>query len=70
MKLIILKSEITCPECSFKKEEIMPEDSCSYFYECTKCKTVIKAKKGDCCVYCSYGSVACPPIQMNKSCCN
>lgn len=24
---------------------------------------------GDCCVYCSYGSVKCPPIQAQRSCC-
>jgi hypothetical protein len=33
----------------------MPEDSCQFFYECEKCKTVLKPKQGDCCVYCSYG---------------
>ena len=25
-------------------------------------------KKGNCCVYCSYGNVNCPPIQ-NGECC-
>ena len=63
------KSEITCPECGHKSEAIMPTDACQYFYECEKCQKVIKPKKGDCCVYCSYGSVPCPPIQENKSCC-
>ncbi|WP_339879956.1 GDCCVxC domain-containing (seleno)protein, partial [uncultured Algoriphagus sp.] len=29
-----------------------------------------KPKKGDCCVYCSYGTVPCPPIQENKPCCS
>ena len=24
---------------------------------------------GDCCVFCSYGSVPCPPIQQNGKCC-
>jgi len=67
---IELKSTITCPECSFQKEETMPTDSCEFFYECTNCKTLLKPKKGDCCVYCSYGSTACPPIQENNSCNN
>ena len=65
----ILSSTITCPNCGYKKEETMPTNSCQYFYECEKCQKVIKPKKGDCCVYCSYGSVPCPPIQENKSCC-
>ncbi|HEV8330350.1 MAG TPA: GDCCVxC domain-containing (seleno)protein [Steroidobacteraceae bacterium] len=31
--------------------------------------TVLRPKRGDCCVFCSYGSVKCPPIQMNSGCC-
>jgi hypothetical protein len=27
-----------------------------------------KPKPGDCCVFCSYGSVPCPPMQEGKSC--
>lgn len=64
-----LESTLVCPLCSFEKTERMPEDACQFFYECESCKTVLKPKQGDCCVYCSYGSVPCPPIQMNKSCC-
>lgn len=64
-----LKSEITCPNCGNKKVEEMPTNACQFFYECEKCKIVLKPKKGDCCVYCSYGTVPCPPIQNNKSCC-
>jgi len=40
----------------------MPIDACQHFYECTHCKTLLKPKVGDFCVFCSYGSVACPPI--------
>ena len=69
---IQLKSIITCPECGFQKEETMPTDACQFFYTCENCATTLKPKKGDCCVYCSYGSVACPPIQKDNqnSCCN
>ena len=66
---IQLKSEITCPNCGHKKVEDMPTNACQVFYECEQCKTVLKPKEGDCCVYCSYGTVPCPPIQQNKSCC-
>ncbi|NND52976.1 MAG: hypothetical protein HKN54_11285 [Flavobacteriaceae bacterium] len=64
-----LKSEITCPNCRHKKVEDMPTNACQFFYECENCKEVLKPKEGDCCVYCSYGTVACPPIQENESCC-
>lgn len=56
---IQLKSAITCPECCHKKEEIIPTDACQYFYECEKCRTVLKPQQGDCWIYCSYGSVRC-----------
>ena len=65
----ILKSTITCPQCGHKKKELMPTDACVYFYDCENCKTVLKAKDGDCCVYCSYGTVQCPPMQLGLDCC-
>lgn len=66
---VIFKSTITCPICGFSKTEIMPADSCQFFYECENCKNVLKPKKGDCCVFCSYGDVPCPPVQKNDCCC-
>lgn len=68
-KTIILDSTITCPKCGFAKNEEMPTDSCQYFYECEKCNAVLKPLEGDCCVFCSYGTAKCPPIQAGTSCC-
>ncbi len=59
----IKMSEITCPECGFKKREEMATESCQFFYQCENCKSVLRPKGGDCCVYCSYGSVKCPSMQ-------
>ncbi|MFV1635886.1 MULTISPECIES: GDCCVxC domain-containing (seleno)protein [Phaeobacter] len=64
-----LQSTLTCPECGHVAEETMPTDACQWFYECKSCHTVLKPLEGDCCVYCSYGTVACPPIQEGDSCC-
>lgn len=66
---VILQSTITCPSCGHKKHETMPTNACQYFYDCEKCKEVLKPKDQDCCVYCSYGTVNCPPIQLNQACC-
>jgi hypothetical protein len=63
------KSIIACPKCRFKAEEEMPTDACQFFYECKSCKSLLKPLVGDCCVFCSYGSVPCPPIQQEKKCC-
>ena len=60
---MILESVLTCPKCGFKKKETMPENACQYFYECTSCHVRLKPKERDCCVFCSYGSVKCPPQQ-------
>lgn len=72
MTSIELKSTITCPKCGYQKEEEMPTDACQFFYKCEKCEIILKPKQGDCCVFCSYGTVACPPIQENGegSCCS
>ena len=65
MDNIILESTITCPECGNKKEEQMPEDSCQFFYKCENCHIILTPNEGDCCVFCSYGSVKCPPVQKD-----
>lgn len=46
----------------------MPTDACLFFHECNSCHTLLRPKVGDCCVFCSYGSVPCPPIQAGGSC--
>ena len=62
----ILESVITCPRCSFAKMEAMPTDACQFYYECTNCSALLRPNTGDCCVFCSFGSVKCPPIQTQR----
>src|SRR5580704_15820995 len=64
-----LQSTLTCPKCSYQAVETMPTDACQFFYDCRGCGERLKPLAGDCCVFGSYGSVPCPPIQENKSCC-
>lgn len=66
---IHLTSVISCPQCGHAKAETMPTDACLFFYECEGCKTVLRPKPGDCCVFCSYGTVPCPPIQAGGGKC-
>jgi hypothetical protein len=63
---LILESTLTCPACGHRERETMATDSCQYLYECTVCHALHKPKAGDCCVFCSYGSVPCPPIQQER----
>lgn len=70
-----LRSTLTCPHCGVRTTETMPTDACQYFYDCPGCGVVLKPKTGDCCVYCSYADVPCPPVQearatgASSSCC-
>lgn len=66
---VILRSVVTCPHCGGRTEETMPIDACRYFYECQHCAVIVKPRSGDCCIFCSYGSVPCPPQQEEKKCC-
>ena len=64
---LILDSTLTCPECRHQQTLTMPTDACLWFHECTGCHTLLKPKQGDCCVFCSYGTVPCPPIQQDNN---
>jgi hypothetical protein len=63
-------STLTCPECGHQSRELMPTDACQFYYDCTACGALLKPKAGDCCVFCSYGDVKCPPIQQGDPCCD
>ena len=68
-KEVELESTITCPNCGHRKTEMMPTNACAFFYECEKCNARLRPLEGDCCVYCSYGTIKCPPIQAGENCC-
>ncbi len=69
MTEIIAISKIRCPQCGHEEGEIMPTDACQYFYDCKGCGELLKPMQDNCCVYCSYGTVAYPPIQEGGGCC-
>ncbi len=72
MSAVQLESVLTCPECGHSSTETMSIDACQWFYECQQCHVVLKPQPGDCCVFCSYGTVPCPPVQSQGSngCCH
>ncbi|WP_372527288.1 GDCCVxC domain-containing (seleno)protein [Piscinibacter sp.] len=69
MNEVIRQSTITCPVCGHAKQETMPVDACQWYYECESCKTLLRPKAGDCCVFCSFGTTPCPSMQHSSSCC-
>lgn len=64
----MLRSTLMCPACGGASTESMPTDACLFFWECPACGALARPRKGDCCVFCSYGDVPCPPIQAQKDC--
>jgi len=62
-----LSSTITCPGCGYRSTEAMPADACQFFYDCRDCGARMKPKPGDCCVFCSFGDVPCPPVQEARA---
>lgn len=67
--MIRTESTLTCPACGHRVTETMPEDACIWFWTCPACDTRVRPKPGDCCVFCSYGDVPCPPVQAQRGCC-
>jgi hypothetical protein len=60
------KSVITGPECGWSETAAMPIDACQIVYERRGCGAVLRPKAGDYCVFWSFGSVPCPPIQRER----
>jgi hypothetical protein len=63
------QSTLTCPHCGSQATETMEPNSCRYFYRCAACGVTLTPRPGDCCVFCSYGDVPCPPKQTGDACC-
>jgi hypothetical protein len=63
MSSLKAQSTLTCPHCGHLELETMPTDACQFHYECKSCHRLLRPLRGDCCVFCSYGDVPCPPIQ-------
>lgn len=63
-------STLTCPECGHRETLTMPDNYCLWYHECAGCGALLRPRPGDCCVFCSYGTVPCPPIQAGDGCCS
>ena len=66
--LVATQSDLTCPTCGKTERLEMPTDACLFFYECKGCGVLLRPLEGDCCVFCSYGTQKCPPIQAGGCC--
>ena len=67
--MTLAAATLTCPECGANHDEEMPTNACLFFYTCPTCGTRLKPLPGDCCVFCSYSNLVCPPKQADADCC-
>ena len=65
---VVQTATLACPACGHRSVEPMPTNYCLRFYDCPACKTVMKTKPGDCCVFCSYADKICPPKAKGDCC--
>ncbi len=65
-----LDSTLTCPHCGHAETLTMPQDACVVVHHCAGCGVRLTPKAGDCCVFCSYGDMPCPPVQAERKCCS
>ena len=68
MTASVLTSRLRCPSCGHVATLAMPTDACLFFHECVGCHALLRPKPGDCCVFCSFGSVPCPSRQADHAC--
>ena len=69
MSKFMSKSNLTCPVCKTSEKLKMPTEQCIIVHNCINCGELLQPANGDCCVFCTYGDVPCPSIQLNDDCC-
>lgn len=63
MTITIVQTIMKCPSCRTTETVTMDPKTPGDFFTCKECKQTHEPRLGDCCVYCSYGSVNCPAVQ-------
>ncbi|SNX29545.1 hypothetical protein SAMN06295945_1923 [Polynucleobacter meluiroseus] len=61
-------STITCPNCQSQEVFKLSPGNSQQFYRCPSCSNILKAKSGDCCIFCSFGSEDCFSSEQNLAC--
>jgi hypothetical protein len=63
---VVKETLMACPVCDTKVKEKMSSEAHRRIYHCPKCLAWLSTKKGDHCVYDSYGSIKCPRMQIKE----
>ncbi|WP_293596999.1 MULTISPECIES: GDCCVxC domain-containing (seleno)protein [unclassified Polynucleobacter] len=60
-----LHTTITCPNCRGQESLEISQGYSQHLYRCPSCSTILKPKSGDCCIFCSFGSLDCSSAEQN-----
>jgi hypothetical protein len=60
---LVLVCSLTCPSCAATFSTDMPETETVDELACPSCGTVVVPDPGECCVFCSHGTMPCPIAQ-------
>jgi TAT (twin-arginine translocation) pathway signal sequence len=63
---VVYQAVITCPVCKTQETVTMPAESPLRVYHCPVCLTWLSPKKGDHCIFESYGSTHCAQLQIKE----
>jgi hypothetical protein len=61
--VIQIVSTVKCIVCGHKETQRMPCYAAKTYYQCPSCNHILRPLENKCCIYCSYGSTLCPPMQ-------
>ena len=64
--IVSRKSKVTCPVCNTQQTLNIPGEARVRVYHCPRCLTWLAPKKGDHCIFDSYGSVPSQEIQVKR----
>ena len=64
---VVTEALLTCPACDAFQRATMPLDVCTIVFDCQHCGARLRPLDGDCCVFCSYADVVCPPKQHDQA---
>jgi len=60
---LVLECSVTCPSCGSVLATTMSQSETVRRLSCRACGEAMVPEPGDCCVFCSHGSVPCPGTQ-------
>ncbi len=61
-----IETVIKCPHCGVEQQATMTLTGKKIAHDCRFCNQTMYAKKGECCVFCSFGAIKCLGTQEKE----